>query len=142
MQADSERQPTGRPSTFTQEVADELCERIACGETLKSICREDGQPEERTVYRWLRANEAFRQQYARAREEMADADADNVGDLGHRVLRGEIDPQAARVAMDAFKWSAGKRNAKKYGDKLQQEHSGEVGLTITRKVFHDGEAGS
>lgn len=109
----------GRPSSFTQEVADTLCERIACGESLKSICREESQPEERTVFRWLRASEDFRQQYARAREEMADADADAVGDIGHRVMAGEIEPQAARVAMDAFKWSAGKRNAKKYGDKIQ-----------------------
>lgn len=110
---------TGRPSGFTQEIADELCDRISCGESLKSILREDGKPAESMVYRWLRENEAFREQYARAREEMAEADADTVGDIGHRVLAGELDPQAARVAIDALKWSAGKRNAKKYGDKVQ-----------------------
>lgn len=109
----------GRPSGFTQEIADELCDRISCGESLKSILREDGKPAESMVYRWLRENEAFREQYARAREEMAEADADTVGDIGHRVLAGELDPQAARVAIDALKWSAGKRNAKKYGDKVQ-----------------------
>lgn len=125
----------GRPSKYSETLADEICWRIRCGESLKQIVRDEDMPEERTVYRWLddERHEAFRQQYARAREGMADADADSVSDIGRRVLTGEIDPQAARVAMDALKWSAGKRNAKKYGDKIQAEHSGE--LTITRKVF-------
>lgn len=113
------KRKVGNPSGFTQAIADRLCDRIACGHSLKSVLREPGQPAESMVYRWLRGNPAFREQYARAREEMADADADSVGDIGHRVLLGEIDPLAARVAIDAFKWSAGKRNAKKYGDKMQ-----------------------
>lgn len=121
----------GRPSTYSEEVAEEICWRIRCGESLKQIVRDDDMPDERTVYRWLddERHEAFRQQYARAREGMADADADAVNDIGRRVLSGEIDPQAARVAMDALKWSAGKRNAKKYGDKVQTELSGGVELT-------------
>ncbi|MCF1502182.1 hypothetical protein L0F51_00185 [Afifella sp. H1R] len=68
--------------------------------------------------RWLQVNDAFRQQYARARSEQADADADAIGDIAERVLRGEVEPNAGRVAIDALKWSAGKRKPKKYGDKL------------------------
>lgn len=117
----------GRPSSFTQDVADELCERIACGESLKGILRSrDDLPEERTVMRWLAANDAFRQQYARARESQADADADAVNDVGQRVLAGDVEPNAARVAIDALKWAAGKRNAKKYGDRLDLNHSGGI----------------
>ncbi len=95
----------------------ELCERISCGESLKAILREDGFPDERNVYRWLESNEVFRQQYVRAREAQADADADAVNDIGYRTLSGEYDSAAARVAIDALKWSAGKRKPKVYGDR-------------------------
>ena len=119
-----------RPSSYTQEVADEICERIACSESLKSIVREEGKPSEMTVMRWLRANDAFREQYARARADQADSDADLVTDIGIRVQRGELDAAAARVAMDCAKWSAGKRNAKKYGDKVDLNHGGQAGNPI------------
>jgi hypothetical protein len=126
---------TGRPSSFTQEVADELCERIACGESLKGILRSrEDMPEERTVMRWLAANDGFRQQYTRAREAQADADADAVGDVGQRVLLGEVEPNAARVAIDALKWAAGKRNAKKYGDRLDLNHSGAIAQQTEEQI--------
>ena len=120
-----------RPSSYTQEVADEICERIACSESLKSIVREEGKPSEMTVMRWLRANDAFREQYARARADQADSDADLVTDIGIRVQRGELDAAAARVAMDCAKWSAGKRNAKKYGDKVDLNHGNQPGNPLT-----------
>jgi Bacteriophage Sf6, terminase small subunit-like len=59
----------GRPSIFSPELADRLCERLADGETLRAICRDEGMPDERTVRRWaLDDLEGFSTQYARARE--------------------------------------------------------------------------
>lgn len=121
----------GRPSTYSQDLADEVCERIACGESLKSIAREASKPDERQFYRWLRDNETFRQQYALAREAQGDADADSVSDIGQRALSGEIDPNAARVAIDALKWSAGKRKPKVYGDRIDHNHGGQPGNPLT-----------
>lgn len=109
-----------RPSSFNEAVANEICERIADGDSLRFICEGDEFPERRTVFRWL-ANpdhEAFRRQYALAREASADADDDDIRDMAGRVERGKLDPQAARVAIDAKKWSAGKRKPKVYGDKV------------------------
>lgn len=118
--------PLGRPSLYTPELADEVCERIACGESLKAIAREQDKPDERQFYRWLRDNEEFRQQYTLAREAQGDADADAVSDIGQRALTGEIDANAARVAIDALKWSAGKRKPKVYGDRQQIDVSGSL----------------
>jgi hypothetical protein len=78
---------------------------------------------------WVASDAARSDQYARAREASADADADDVTDIGKRTLRGEFDPQAARVAIDALKWSAGKRKPKVYGDKVT--HDGSLGFNVT-----------
>jgi hypothetical protein len=54
-------------STFTQAVGTIICERLATGETLLSICKEESMPPRRTVYEWLNADSEFAAQYARAR---------------------------------------------------------------------------
>lgn len=107
---------------------DAICEAIAAGDSLLKTLRKKGMPGYSTVMRWLADDEAFRENYARAREAQGDADADKIGDITERVLAGKLDPQAARVAIDALKWSAGKRQPKKYGDKL--DVSGNLGVMI------------
>lgn len=105
---------------FSQKLFDTICERIADGESLRAICRDKDMPSTTAVLKWLVKDDdgPLVAQYARARKAAADANAEDVVDIGQRTLAGEFDPQAARVAIDALKWSAGKRNPKKYGDKV------------------------
>ena len=128
-------------STFTQAIADAICERIAEGETLSEICRSDGMPKRRTVYDWLRAHVEFAKAMDIARDVGADAIADEalriadtpqVGSrreksedgfkvvredmLGHRKLQVET-----RLKLLA-KWCKGK-----YGDRLDLNHGGQSG---------------
>lgn len=110
----------GRPSSYTTAIATRICNRIIDGESLRAICEDADMPNKTTVLRWV-ANEQFaefRAQYAHARELSSESDADDVAHYAHMAARGEIDPAAARAAMDGLKWSAGKRNPKKYGEKL------------------------
>ena len=74
------------------------------------------------LYNWFRLHEGFVEQYARAKEDSADSRADQIEEIGDKVLSGEYDPAAARVAIDAFKWTSGKHKPKKYGDKQQIEN--------------------
>jgi hypothetical protein len=113
----------GRPSSFTQEMAEHICERLAEGESLRSICRDDYFPRQSTVFRWLATNEGFREQYVRARETQADAIADEILDIADEAE----DAAKARVQIDARKWLAGKLRPKVYGDKVSQEISGPNG---------------
>ncbi len=112
--------PAGRPPMeFTEEIADAILHGIAEGNSLVSILKEDDElPSYTTVMKWLRQYPEFAANYARAREDQADHDADKIGDIAERVVRGDVDPQAARVAIDAYKWAAGKRKPKVYGEKL------------------------
>jgi hypothetical protein len=63
-----------RPSASIDEIAAEICERLASGESLRAICRDDHMPKARTVYLWIaRDLHGFFQQYVRARETCARA---------------------------------------------------------------------
>ncbi len=107
----------GRPTLCTPDTSDAICEGIADGKSLEEILRAPGMPTSTTVRRWIRENEDFRRNYASAREDQAHADDDKIRQITHKVLGGELDPAAARVAIDALKWTAGKRLPKIYGDK-------------------------
>lgn len=111
-----------RPTLFNEALAGDICERIADGESLRKICKDQDLPERRTVFRWLAdpapERDAFRHQYALAREASADADDDDIRHYSREAAEGRIEPAAARAAVDGLKWSAGKRKPKVYGDKV------------------------
>lgn len=123
-----------RPSTYSQETADIICERLANGESLRAICLDEDFPNKSTVFRWLAASEEFRDQYARARESQADALFDEIlhiadtPETGERVKVTEDGKTETtredmlghrRLQIDARKWIASKLQPKKYGDKLE-----------------------
>jgi len=116
----------GRPSIFTQEIADAICDKLADGESLRKICLADDMPGKATVFRWLAADKTFQDQYARAREAQADTLADEILDIaddGSNDFMGDDEKyngdavQRSRLRVDARKWLAGKLRPKVYGDK-------------------------
>lgn len=110
--------------TKIEEIKSSIIEGLSLGKSLKSILDNDKElPSRPTVYNWLNKNhedydQTFFNNYVRAREESADLDAEKIEEIADRTLTGEYKPDAARVAIDALKWSAGKKKPKKYGDKL------------------------
>jgi len=118
----------GRHSTYTEEIADEICDRLAEGETLRQICRDERMPAWRTVYDWKEANPEFAARFARAREIGFDAIAEDSLSLleekpertgtqfGDKVDPGYVAWQKNRAEQRLkllAKWSP-----KKYGDKV------------------------
>lgn len=47
------KKPAGRRSTYSDALANEICDRIANGESLRAICGGKGMPSKATVMRWL-----------------------------------------------------------------------------------------
>lgn len=109
----------------------EICDWIASGKSLAAWCRENKEISYSRVMTWLRESEDFQKDYARAHVDSGDADADQIKDITNRVVAGELDPQAARVAIDALKWTAGKRQPKKYGDKLEIDATVKADVKVT-----------
>lgn len=153
--------PTGRPSGYTEELGYEICERIAHGESLTKICKDEHMPYVSTVYRWLIKEKSFCDIYARAREDQADTMADQIIDIGDETpimvvtdedgkVTKRIDPAGVnrnRLRVDARKWVAAKLKPRKYGERttiagdkeapLEVKHSGvldDVIVNLERKL--------
>ena len=142
------KRPIGRPLLFTTELGDEICNRIADGESLRAICDEADMPDKATIFRWLSAEQHkdFCKQYIRAREVQADSLVDDILSIADDARNdwmkrngenatgyqenGEVMRRSA-LRINARKWLAGKMAPKKYGDKQQVEHSGPDGGPVT-----------
>lgn len=120
--------PAGRPTLFTEELANKICNDLAEGKSLRTICSDEKMPSRETVRLWLRdeRHSEFLGQYARSREEQADHYADEIVEIADT----EEDAQRARVRIDARKWVASKLKARSYGDKVLNEHTGKDGGPI------------
>jgi hypothetical protein len=75
--------------------------------------------------------------YARALEALAQDQVEKAEKVIEDMRSGTIDAAQARVELDARKWFASKFLPKRYGDKLDLDHSGNVGLTVTVKRLTD-----
>jgi hypothetical protein len=119
----------GRPTDYTPELADLICERIAThGIGLKKLCEMyDDMPEKITIRRWCLKNPQFRSQYARAKSFQIEALVDEIieiaddttqdaiiNELGNRVYNAEFIARS-RLRIDTRKWLASKLVPKIYG---------------------------
>jgi hypothetical protein len=130
----------GRPSSYSPELAQSICDRLAEGESLRAICSQKEMPSKATILRWVRDKEEFRAQYAIAREigdellaeellEIADDGSNDYmtitkGDATYNVENKEV-TNRSRMRIDARKWLLSKRLPKKYGEKLDITSGGE-----------------
>jgi hypothetical protein len=115
----------GRPSDYTKEIGDLICERVAthdCG--LPRLCKMyEDLPDEKTVQRWRYQFEEFRLKYARAKMDQADLLAEQCLQISDES--GYEDVAVARLRVDTRKWLASKLLPKQYGDKLLLEQKTE-----------------
>lgn len=94
----------------------------------------------KSFYEWLELDDEKVKQYARVTELRAEALLDEMFEIVDETSKDTITTnkgfdipdtewiQRSRLRYDARKWLIGKLNPKKYGDKIQQEHSGEVNI--------------
>src|SRR5262245_64886644 len=115
----------GRPSSYSPEIAEAICNHITDGRSLRSFCQGVGAPNKTTVLRWLKEHEGFREAYQVARTLQADMLVDELLDIADQAQ----DPNRGRLRIDARKWIAARLAPKKYGDKT--EIDGRLQLEVT-----------
>lgn len=127
--------PGGRPSTFDQEIADEICFQIIDGLSLRSICAQEGMPPLRTLMGWVENNEEFQQQYTHARQMQADIKFDDLKDLAKAATPEDI--QCVKLQIDTAKWELSKTLPKKYGDKIDIDVQADIAVTVMEIVTRE-----
>lgn len=118
------------------EFVNEICRRIALGESLRSVLRSDNMIDAVTFYEWIDTNEKFGKQYARATELRAESMFDEIDEIAnhtsedHTPFTGSNVVQRDRLRIDAIKWKLSKMMPKKYGEQLKVEHDGTLQITV------------
>lgn len=122
---------TGRPSTYTEEMGNLICDKLTEGVSLRKLCMSEEFPNASTVYVWLDRFPSFAEKYARAREAATE-------DMLEAILEIADDPkievQDKRVRIDTRKWAMSKLNMKKYGEKKTTESNVTVQLDEKRQA--------
>lgn len=150
------KKKTGRPSKYTPEIAQKMCEMLSDGIPLREICRQEGFPEWRTVYDWMYRDDALGADgvglsaaIARAREAGYDAMAEECILIADNPQYGQkqvmTDDGTATTVEDMLghrklrietrlkllaKW-----NPKKYGDKITHAGDPEAPLQINNDAM-------
>lgn len=119
----------GRPSKYTEELAQKICDLIREGKSERQICKMPNMPTAMTLRRWKEGNPDFCAQSARAREESAEKFNDELLDLQDelndqlqtRLSTGEDFPKGAveayKVLMQEKARQAAWRDDSRYGNR-------------------------
>lgn len=139
----------GRPSAYKEELAAEICERMASGESLREICRDDHMPARSTVFLWIAHNkEGFSDRYAKAFEarmyfhadELLDIADDGKNDWMERQNEGKeayaVNGEAiarSRLRVDTRKWLMSKL-IPQYSDKPEQSNNSDLSEVVSKLI--------
>lgn len=128
----------GRPSLYTPELVETICVRLAEGEPLAIICREEGMPGITTLWRWEREHEGVSETIARAREagqEYIAARSRNTARGKGEEMGGDSsgDVQRDKLIIETDLKLLAKWNPRKWGDKVQ--HADADGEKLAAPTF-------
>lgn len=124
---------SGRPSKYSETLADEICQRVAGGRSLKSVCLDDDMPSMASVFKWIGEKDGFSEKYRVAMEARSDVVFEEILEIADEHNMDDVN--RARLRVDARKWVAARLAPKKYGDKIQAEHTGADGGPLTVQVL-------
>ena len=133
----------GRPTLYTPAIADEICDRLAAGESLRSICSDPHMPSDSIVQLWAgeesEARPEFVGRYARARQRGYERLADELIAISDDpcLFDGKPDNvlvQRARLMSDNRKWLLSKMLPRQFGDKVTQEITGDNGGALITRI--------
>lgn len=138
--------PGGRPSDYTPEIAETICNMIAEGWSVRQLTRKDCMPAESAVYSWLTKHPEFAEKYARAKEHQAERFAEEIAEIADDGTNDWIERenengstvtvvdhehiQRSKLRVDTRRWLMSKMAPKRYGDKTTTALTGPDGGAI------------
>lgn len=123
----------GRPTIYSDELAQSICEKLMVGMSLRKICAIDGMPAMSTVMQWLSSgNQDFMEQYAHARTIQAEYLLDESLDIADATIAETAEVAKSKLQIDTRKWMIEKLAPKKYGAKMEVDNKSSDGSMATK----------
>ena len=132
----------GRPSLYSDALANDICTRLGLGQSLRKICLDEDMPSLRSVMSWLTTKPDFLQQYTRAREIQAETQFDELIDIvdqppelarivdkNGELIEVKFDSSYVawmKLRVDTRKWTAARMAPKKYGEQKTAEETNDL----------------
>lgn len=130
----------GRPTKYSEELAAEICSRLATGDSMRTVCLDSEMPSRASIFKWMAEYPEFSDQYAKAKEEAAEALAEELFDIADDGMNDWMEKRDAegncigyaingeaiarsKLRVDVRKWYLSKIKAKKYGDSSRSEQT-------------------
>ena len=110
------RHPRGRGSTYRPALGETICERLAEGESLTSIARDEGLPTYATILRWVSRHPDFQEMYVQAREIQAHYYFDEARDVAKAATPGSV--WVSRLQFDIIRWQTARLAPHKYSERV------------------------
>ena len=117
--------PIGRPSKYSEALADRIVDAMIDGSDLVAICQRSGFPDRRTVYRWASERPEFASRLEQAREALGDLAAHEIGQIAANCTAETA--AADRVKLAALQWRASRLAPRKYSERRVNEVVGAGG---------------
>lgn len=112
----------GRPALYTPELAANVLERVANGETITKICAEKEMPSWPVVWDWIKHVQGFATAYAHAKEGKAHFYAESGVDILSEAPTTSMADVRKAEAQANYRLSLAKcYDRETYGDKVQQD---------------------
>jgi hypothetical protein len=145
-----QKKKRGRPSKFTQELADYICAMIREGISEREICDKPDMPCIQTLWNWKEAHPEFLEQTARARRQSAELYAlramqvaQETSDFAEKVAEGQVEiggeplrnlpagyVEAKKMLMQQLNREAGLRDDRNFGDRKSVAVTGADGGAV------------
>ena len=120
----------GRPSDYSEELAENIVSLLRQGYSVHEICKQDDMPSEASFYTWLKVHPKFLEKYREGRDDQTDALMDKIVMASNMLIRGEGEASSFGVAIRGYETAAKRMAPRKYGDRMQSEVSGPNGSAI------------
>ena len=136
----------GRPTNYSEDLANKICVEMVSGSSLRSICRQENMPVLASVFRWIRDITEFREQYILAMEQRTFALGEELLDIADDSVSevNNADPKASgavaqsmKLRVETRKWIMSKMQPKKYGDTFDMTTKGDKLTSGNTIVFQD-----
>jgi hypothetical protein len=118
-----------RPTIYNDELGTKICKRIAEGESVREIVKNDEMPSSSTIFNWLldEDKKVFLEQYETARNIQAETMFEELIEIADRDSENVM---RDRLKVDTRKWYLSKVLPKKFGEKMEVENTGNININM------------